>query len=329
MQGTTIADGRIRVFKGIPFGAPPVGELRWQAPRPAAPWQGVRNATEFGPRCLQGHIFGDIFFTNLSEDCLTSTSGRRRAASDRLPVMVWIHGGGFQAGAGGRDPPRRRGVRAQGRRPRHHQLSPRRLRLLLAPELTQESRRNARATTACWTRSRRSRGCRDNIAAFGGDPKQRHDLRRVGGIVCGERADGVAAARRAVPQGDRRERRVFHRGAGPLPLRPLARAEQQGVKFAAGLGAASLAALRAKAADEILKAALKTQPWFAPNLDGYVLTEDVLATFAAGKQAHVPLLAGWNADEVRAGVVLGKQKPTRRASPQTRANASATRPTRC
>src|SRR5688572_14640744 len=101
VQGTTTANGQIRVFKGIPFGAPPVGELRWQAPRPAAPWQGVKEATAFGPRCLQGQIFGDIVFKELSEDCLTLNIWTpAKAASDRLPVMVWIHGGGFQAGAG-------------------------------------------------------------------------------------------------------------------------------------------------------------------------------------------------------------------------------------
>ena len=102
----------------------------------------------------------------------------------------------------------------------------------------------------------------------------------------------------------------FAAGNATLPLLPLPASEQQGVKFASAVGAASLDALRAKSAEELLQASLKVQPWFAPNLDGYVLTEDVSATYAAGKQARVPLLAGWNADEVRAGVVLGKQKPT-------------------
>jgi para-nitrobenzyl esterase len=100
------------------------------------------------------------------------------------------------------------------------------------------------------------------------------------------------------------------RGGGPLAMAPLPASEQKGLDFAAALGAPSLAALRARSGDELLRAALKVQPWFAPNVDGHFLTEDVAATFAAGKQAPVPLLAGWNADEVRAGVVLGKQKPT-------------------
>ena len=96
VKGTTTEDGRIRVYKGIPFGAPPVGELRWQAPRPAAAWPGVREATEFGSRCMQGPIFSDIAYTNKSEDCLNLNLWTpAQKADEGLPVMVWIHGGGF------------------------------------------------------------------------------------------------------------------------------------------------------------------------------------------------------------------------------------------
>jgi para-nitrobenzyl esterase len=102
----------------------------------------------------------------------------------------------------------------------------------------------------------------------------------------------------------------FTAGSGTLALQPLSVSEQQGVKFGAAMGAETLAALRAKSGDELLKVALKIQPWFSPNLDGYVLPRDVYTVFDAGQQAHVPLLAGWNADEVRGGVVLAKQKPT-------------------
>ena len=71
LQGSAIDKTTIRIFKGIPYAAPPVGDLRWQAPRPAVPWQGVRDATAFGPACAQAHMFGDINFKETSEDCLS------------------------------------------------------------------------------------------------------------------------------------------------------------------------------------------------------------------------------------------------------------------
>ena len=95
-----------------------------------------------------------------------------------------------------------------------------------------------------------------------------------------------------------------------MVLSPLAVSEQQGMKLGASLGAETLAALCAKATEEILKAALEYQPWFAPSLDGYFLPQDAWTVFAAGRQSHVPLLAGWNADEVRQSVTPRKEKPS-------------------
>jgi para-nitrobenzyl esterase len=312
VQGTTTSDGRIRIFKTIPYAAPPVGELRWQPPRAPQPWQGVRDATAFGPRCLQGQIFADIVFKELSEDCLTLNIWTpAKSASDRLPVMVWIHGGGFQAGAGAE--------------PRHDGEAFARNNVLLVtinyrlgvfgffahPELTRESPRGASGNYGMLDQVAALEWVRDNIAAFGGDP---------GNVtIFGESAGSFAvSALMASP----RSKGLFHKAIGEsgayftegigggLSLNPLADSEQQGVKLAAALGAESLAALRGKSGEEVLKAALKFQPWFAPNIDGYFLTESVAATFASGNQARVPLLAGWNADEVRGGIVLGKQKPT-------------------
>jgi para-nitrobenzyl esterase len=311
VQGTDIADGRIRVFKGIPYAAPPLGELRWQPPRPAPSWKGVRDATRFGSACLQGHIFDDISFTDLGEDCLNLNIWTpAKTANDRLPVMVWIHGGGFQAGAGAE--------------PRHDGEAFARKGVVLVtinyrlgvfgffshPELTRESGRNASGNYGMLDQVAALQWVRDNIAAFGGNPQNV--------TIFGESAGSFAvSALMASP----RAKGLFHKAigesgaffsgsSGTLAMAPLSASEQQGVKFATAAGADSLAALRAKPGADVLQAALKTQPWFAPNIDGYFLTEDVAATFAAGRQSHVPLLAGWNADEVRAGVTLGKQKPT-------------------
>jgi len=92
VEGTTSVDGKVRVFKGIPFAAPPTGDRRWAEPAPAAPWTGVRKADAFGPRCPQGNVFGDMVFRDeMSEDCLYVNVWTPARAGEKLPVMFWIH----------------------------------------------------------------------------------------------------------------------------------------------------------------------------------------------------------------------------------------------
>src|SRR5260370_40583819 len=105
LSGTTGKSPEVRVYKGIPFAAPPVGDLRWKAPQPAASWQGVREAKEFGNACWQTPYPGNSIYhaklPPLSEDCLTLNIWTApKSAKDKLPVMVWIHGGGFTRGTG-------------------------------------------------------------------------------------------------------------------------------------------------------------------------------------------------------------------------------------
>ena len=311
VEGTASADSKVRIFKGIPFAAPPVGALRWKAPQPAANWTGVRKAAEFGPRCMQGRIYNDMLFRDPgpSEDCLCLNVWTPAASTqDRLPVMVWIYGGGFSAGAASE--PRqdgenlaRKGVVVVSLNYRLGLFG-----FFTHPELAQESGHGSSGNYGLLDQVAALQWVQRNIAAFGGDPG------RV--TIFGESAGSFSvSALMASPlaQG------LFQRAIGEsgayfsttLDLKPLAKAEEADGKFAEALGARAIEALRAKPADELLKAALKLGGVrFAPNVDGYYLPETAYAIYAAGKQSHVPLLAGWNADEGNFRVIFKSDPPT-------------------
>jgi para-nitrobenzyl esterase len=309
LEGTT--EPGLRVFRGIPYGAPPLGDLRWREPQPVAPWKDVRKATDFGARCMQGPIFDDMVFRDQpSEDCLyLNVWTPARSAGEKLAVMFWIHGGGFQAGSASE--PRQDGARLAGKGVVVVSLNYRLgvFGFLAHPELTKESGRGASGNYGLLDQVAALRWVRDNVAAFGGDP---------GNVtIFGESAGSFAvSALMASPLA----RGLFQRAIGEsgaylgpstgLELSSLAAEEAKGSRWAASIGAGSLSALRGKTADEILQPALEVRPEFNPTVDGYVLPRHPEALYAAGEQAHVPLLAGWNADESRAEVVLARTKPT-------------------
>src|SRR5580692_1712694 len=103
VQGKTINDGKVKAFLGLPYAAPPVGDLRWKAPQPPAKWKGKRDATKFGAHCAQNHVYEDMIFQDAgpSEDCLFVNVYAPADSTDKskLPVMFWIHGGGYSGGA--------------------------------------------------------------------------------------------------------------------------------------------------------------------------------------------------------------------------------------
>lgn len=316
LEGIVSADGKVRTFKGIPYAAPPVGPLRWKAPQPVAPWTGVRRAMDFAPRAMQGRIYDDMVFHDAgpSEDCLYLNLWLPEdQPHTKLPVMVWIHGGGFQAGASSE--PRqdggqlcKKGVLVVSMNYRMGVFG-----FFAHPELTKESGHNASGNYGLMDIIAALQWVHKNIAAFGGDPDNV--------TIFGESAGSWAvSALVAAPTA----KGLFHRAIGESGAtltgvdRPTTRtsAEQTALEFTrTAFGTTSLAALRALPADKLLAAALDedrthNRHTFSAIVDGWVLPTTTDAIYAAGQQSHVALLAGWNRDEGGPGAIFNDQPPT-------------------
>ncbi len=295
LSGTWTPDAAVRVFRGIPYAAPPVGKLRWQAPQPAAHWDGVRRADQFGAICMQPAFRGANPAANppkMSEDCLflnvwtTSTS-----ASERRPVMVWIHPGGYQTGSGSTP-----GYDGEALAKKGVVLVTINYRLgvfgfFSHPELTKESENHTSGNYGLMDQLAALQWIQRNIAAFGGDP------RRV--MVFGDSAGSASISNL---MGSPLAKGLFQRAAGQsgawmgislTSTHTLAEAEQAGVRMAEETHAHNLAGLRAMSAEDLLK----TGHGDGPVIDGWLIQEDVGTIFAEGKQNDVPLLVGSNKDE--------------------------------
>jgi para-nitrobenzyl esterase len=304
----------VRAFLGIPYAAPPVGNLRWKAPAAPAKWSGVRKTLAFGPRCMQGVIYEDMKFRDAggSEDCLTlNVWTRAKNADAKLPVMVWIHGGGFVAGASSE--PRQDGehLAQQGVVVVSMNYRLGIFGFLVHPELAKESGHNSSGNYGLLDQLAALQWVRENIAGFGGDPENV--------TVFGESAGSFSvSALMASPL----SKGLFQKCIGESgaafynngqPFEPLAVREEKDLKVVnAALGVRTLAELRATPAKKLLEPFGNTETAFAfqPDIDGYFLPASVPAIFAAGKQNDVPLLAGWNRDEASFETVLATGKPT-------------------
>jgi len=294
----------VRVYRGIPYALPPVGDLRWKPPQPPAPWQGVREAKEFGNACWQSPYpaAASIYQAKLpplSEDCLTlNVWTAAKSEKDRLPVMVWIHGGGFTRGSGISPAYNGEGFARKG-----VVLVTINYRLgvfgfLAHPALSAESVHHSSGNYAVLDQIAALQWVKKNIAAFGGDAN------RV--TVFGESAGSWAVnALMASPLAKGLFQRAIGESGGSFsPMKTLADAEKAGERLATTMGASQdvLKSLRSKPAEELLKAS--DEPTVRPMVDGWVLPQDVATIFARGKQNDVPLIVGFNSDE---GTTLAPQ----------------------
>ena len=312
VTGTAAKLPNVRAYLGIPFAAPPVGDLRWRAPRPAAAWKGTRAADKFSPSCIQGPNtpFGPwtsefLLLGPTSEDCLYLNVWTAAKANARKPVLVYIYGGGFSSGSG--DVPVYDGshlAAEQGLVVVNMNYRVGSLGFLAHPELTKEAG-GASGNYGLMDQVVALQWVRDNFAAFGGDP------RRV--MIAGQSAGAMSVyLLTASPMA----KGLFQRAAiesgpgglaamgissGRVVTRPRADAEKDGVAYATKLGASTLAELRALPASKFVGGGR-----FGPVVDGKFLVEETPETFAAGRQNDVPTLTGLNADEGSAGPGYGK-----------------------
>ena len=296
VSGKTINSEKVNAFLGLPYAAPPVGALRWKAPEAPAAWKGVRDATHYGSRCVQTQIFDDMVFQDSgpSEDCLYLNVFTPADKKGKLPVMFWIHGGGYTGGSASE--PRHNGdflsLKGVVLVTINYRLGV--FGFLATSELAKEGN-GAAGNYGLMDMVAALKWVRANIAQFGGDP---------GNVtIFGESAGSFAVSTlmaSPIAKG------LFHRAIGESggafrglsSIGTLDSTEKRNDEWVDAAGAHTLAELRTMPTQSVLDASKKPgAPRFSPVVDGRVLPEPVPEVFSQGKQAHVPLLAGWNRDE--------------------------------
>jgi len=300
-----VSESGLSVYKGIPFAVPPVGDLRWRPPVAVESWTGTRKADAFAPACMQtGVSMPGEAPPAVSEDCLYLNIWTPAKANERLPVIVWIYGGGFINGSASMplywgDRLAHKGVIVV---TIAYRLGP--LGFLAHPELTRESPHHSSGNYGLMDQIAALEWIQRNIAAFGGDPKNV--------TIAGQSSGGMSVS---ILMASPRAKGLFQRAIGesgglfePLQLAPkylLANAERDGEKFAASLGATSLQDLRRLPASQLTGNAGGI---VHPVIEPYLLPASPYEAFASGQQNDVPLLLGSNADEARALVDVSQVK---------------------
>ncbi len=297
----------ISTYKGIPFAAPPIGDLRWKPPQPAAPWKGIKSCVAFGPSPIQAKpvsflMIGPEFVVPqqpLSEDCLyLNVWTAARSSSEKRPVLVWIYGGGFQTGGSAAPGYSGEALAEQGIVFVSFNYRLGVFGFIAHPELTAESTAHSSGNYALLDMIAALKWVKKNIAAFGGDPE------RV--TIAGQSAGSASVnCLLASPLA----KNLFQGAIGEsgslvlenpiLHMSSLITAEKDGERIFKKLNASSLKSMRAVSAEDLQK---NVGGFFAPIIDGYVMPESVSEIYKKNRQTHVPLLTGWNGDE---GFVFG------------------------
>jgi len=299
LEGTFDTRTKIASFKGVPFALPPVGSLRWREPMDPKPWSGILQAKKFGPKAIQAPLFGDMGFRSngMSEDCLyLNVWSPNPKSTAKLPVLVYFYGGGFMAGDGSE--PRydgemmaQKGIVTVTVNYRLGLLG-----FFSHPELTKESPHKASGNQGLLDQYASLKWVKENIENFGGDPS------RV--TIAGESAGSMSvSAQMASPL----SKNLIHgavgesgawigSGLGPITLQD---AEKTGLTFGEKVGAKSLKELRDFSTLDLYQKMLEPgMPRFSACIDGYFISKTLPEIFANKEQAMVPLLLGWNSEEM-------------------------------
>jgi para-nitrobenzyl esterase len=307
VSGIRGEDSAVMVFKGVPFAAPPVGELRWKPPVPCAKWESVRKCDHFAPSAMQAKPVPFAMWSKefmapeepLSEDCLyLNIWTAARSDHEKRPVIVWIHGGGFTGGSG--SVPLYDGEQMAKKGVVFITINYRLgiFGFLAHPDLIAESPYQTSGNYDILDQIAALEWISRNIAAFGGDPRnvtmagQSAGAFSVNALMVSPMAKGLF--QRAIAESGG----MF--GGNLLIGSGLEQAEQTGVRIATSLHASSIEALRSVSVEALLKAGGR----MGVTIDGVVIPSS-FEIFAAGKQNDVPLITGWNADD---GVFFGPPK---------------------
>ena len=323
VEGTSA--GKIEVYRGIPYALPPVRQLRWQPPRPMPAWSGVRKATAFGPACVQPRPRANSIYANppaqVSEDCLTLNIWAPRAAK-KTPVIVWIHGGSLTTGYSHEQMYDGARLAADGTIIVSINYRLGILGYLAHPSLSAESSEGISGNYGLLDQIAALEWVKRNIGAFGGDP--------ANVTIAGESAGALSVM---YLMASPRARGLFHKAIAQSAymitapdLREmrhgLPSAETAGTQIMTKVGAADLAALRAMDAEKLTQAAIAGGygPW--GTVDGKLLPRQLVDTFDRGEQAPVPIIAGFNAGEIRTLRFLLPPAPANEAAYEAAIRAS-------